>query len=107
MKHRRREAVGTAFLRGVVVSGLLSTLQDRREPGRKPAGARKVARHALQGGAALAAGTAAAQALRRSDWSQALAATMAGAAALYAVEQLLAAPAIEEISHGEEEEPEA
>lgn len=104
MKRRRRNA-DAAFARGLVVSGLLSALQDRLEPGHRPPGARKVARHAVQGGVALAAGTAAARALRRSDWASALAATAAGAAAIYAAERLLADPVIEETSHGQEEEP--
>lgn len=79
----------TVFARGFLVTGLLVALQGRREPGAMPPPRRKVLRHALQGGAALAAGTVAAEALRRRDYGLALAAVAAGAAGVVAAEYLL------------------
>ena len=61
------------FFKGCITTGLLVTLQERAERARnadgKPAGKRldrRAVRMALQGGAALSAGTAAARALRQS-----------------------------------------
>jgi hypothetical protein len=89
------EALPTVFTRGFVVAGLLAALQGGRRPGRD------VLRFALQGGAALAAGTAAAAALGRRDYSVAAAAVIVGAAGVVAAEAALAvtaalAPSIED-----------
>lgn len=93
MKKRSRKAralvaaeAPTAFARGFLVTALLATLQDR---GATAAPKRKVLRHALQGGAALAAATVAAEALSRRDYPLALAAVAAGAAGVMAAESLL------------------
>lgn len=95
MKRKRRGALApldeapTVFARGVLVTGLLVALQGRREPGAVPPPRCKVLRHALQGGAALAAGTVAAEALRRRNYGLALAAVAAGAVGVVAAEYLL------------------
>lgn len=85
-------ALSTDFARGFVATGLLSVLQDR---GAKPAeglDARRALRHAMQGGAALAAGSLAAKAVESRDLSLALGALAAGVAAIYGIEQLLRPP---------------
>lgn len=93
MKKRKRVAAideaPTAFARGFLVTGLLATLQDRRTAGAVPPSARKVLRHAVQGGSALAAASVAAEALARRDYSLAVAAVAAGAAGVLAAEYLL------------------
>jgi len=81
-KSRNPEALGTVFARGFVVTGLLAALQGGRRPGRD------VLRLALQGGAALAAGTMAASALGRRDYTAVAAAVAAGAAGVVAAEAL-------------------
>lgn len=85
------EAIGTVFARGFVVTGLLAALQGSRRPGRD------VLRLALQGGAALAAGTVAASALGRRDYTVVAAAVAVGAAGVVAAEAL-GAPASAEPS---------
>lgn len=94
------EKVPTIFLRGALVTGLLAALQDRFEPGAARPG-RKVLRHALQGGAALAAGSVAADALSRRDWGLALTAVAAGTVGVLAAESLLNSP-MKEIHRGQE-----
>ncbi|MBZ8138907.1 hypothetical protein CLD22_03205 [Rubrivivax gelatinosus] len=87
MSKRRKAlaAVGDgSFTRGCVAAGCLSAFQDRARPS-----ARRVLRHALQGGAALTAGTQAAASLREGRIVGALAAVAAGAAAVYLIENLL------------------
>lgn len=78
-------ALATDFTRGFVASGLLSALQDHA--GR--ADGRRTLRHALQGGAALAAGSVAAEALARRDALSVLLAVAGGAATILTIEQLL------------------
>ena len=71
------------FVRGFVSAGLLAAAH----PGKpRP---RRVARLALQGGVALAAGAATLAALRRNAPFAALASVAAGAASLMVIEQLL------------------
>ncbi len=96
MKGRRRKKgaapgrkVTKAFARGFVAAALVAALQDRRETESDPPSARKILRHAVQGGTALAAATAAANALHRRDYGLALAAVAAGAGGLIAAEHLL------------------
>ena len=67
---------------------------------------RRVLRHALQGGTALAAGAYAAEAVRCGDFTRAVLATAVGAAGVYALERLLkepasveSAPALQDASH--------
>lgn len=95
MKRKRRQALAplggtaTVFARGFLVTGLLVALQDRRGKGAAKPPGRKMLRHALQGGSALAAGTIAAEALARRNYGLALAAVAAGAAGVVAAEYLL------------------
>ncbi|WP_333824570.1 hypothetical protein [Pinisolibacter sp.] len=87
MKRRKaraagREALGVVFARGFVVTALLEAAQSRPHDGRR------LLRRALQGGAALAAGTSAAASLGRRDYLPALAAVAVGAATIAAAEIL-------------------
>ncbi len=75
-----------AFVQGFVASGLLATLQHQAG---RPALDQRALRLALQGGAALAAGTAAAQAWQRRDLTRALTAVALGAAGVAAIEHLI------------------
>jgi len=75
------------FTRGFVATGLLSAIQNRAVAA--PPG-RAVARQALQGGFALAAGVAAADSLRRQDFFSAALAVASGVAGVMVVETLLA-----------------
>ena len=79
-------SLGGDFARGFVASGLLSALQDRH---RGAVDLARVLRHALQGGAALAAGSRVADALARRDAATVATALAGGAAAIYLVEQLM------------------
>lgn len=72
------------FVRGFVSAGLLASAAHPGKP--RP---RRVARLALQGGVALAAGAATLAALRRNAPFAALASVAAGAASLMVIEQLL------------------
>lgn len=96
MKRKRRRAnaltlaeVTTNFTRGMVAGGLLTAVQERWTPGETPPTGRKVLRYAVQGGTALAAGAAAADALRWRDYAGAMLALAAGAAGVVVVEHLL------------------
>lgn len=87
MKRRKvraagREALGVVFARGFVVTALLEAAQSRPHDGRR------LLRRALQGGAALAAGTSAAASLGRRDYLPALTAVALGAATIAAAEIL-------------------
>lgn len=104
---RRARAAGenaTTFARGAIATGLLSAIQ--REAGAAPRSGRTVLRHALQGGAALAAGTMAAEAIRRGRLAEALIAAAGGAAGMVAIEFLLNPPVCEDTEKnlGQEEE---
>lgn len=108
MKRKRRGGKATAastaevFLRGFVATALLSALQGRAA-GTTPPPWHKVLRHGIQGGAALAAGTRAAEAVARRDYRTGAAAVMAGAAAVMAAETALQIPPTQENSLGQEE----
>lgn len=91
----KRALADGSFTRGFVAAACLSAFQDR--PGFD---SRRVLRHALQGGAALTAGTQAARSLQRGQWVGALTAVAAGAAAVQLIETLLGEPA----GHDEEHE---
>lgn len=78
----KREAIGTVFARGFLVTALLEATQGR------PRDSRRLLRRALQGGAALAAGTSATASLARCDYLPALGAVALGAAAMTAAEVL-------------------
>lgn len=91
---KRADAVAVDFTRGFVATGLLSLFQDRVASKRGSVDARRVLRHALQGGMALAAGSAAAEALRRRDYTTVLSAVAGGAAGILTIEQLLRRPAL-------------
>lgn len=79
--------LASSLTRGAVAAGLLALIQERKSNGAPCVSA--VARRALQGGAALAAGAATATALRDRNYSAALIALAGGAAAITAVELLL------------------
>lgn len=96
---RGTAAMTTDFTRGFIATGLLSVLQDRGIHPARGLDARRALRHALQGGAALAAGSAAASAVQRRDYALALGALVVGAAAVYGIEQYLRPQA-----HGEDGE---
>ncbi|MFT3717441.1 hypothetical protein [Pseudorhodoferax sp.] len=84
-------ASGAAFAQGFVAAGCLSAFQDRQTllSSPSPVELKRVLRHALQGGAALAAGTRAAAAFQQQDYARMLVATAAGAAGVLIIERLL------------------
>lgn len=89
-------SISDEFLRGCITSGLLAALQN---PGLKPRLDAHTLRLSLQGGAALAAGTAAIQSMRQGRPGRALFSVAAGVAAVAAAQHLLApACAVPEIS---------
>jgi hypothetical protein len=77
-----------SFTQGFVASSCISAFQGVAYPDSK-ADLKRVLRHGLQGGTALAAGSRAAMALRHGDYSGALLATAAGAAGVLIIEKLL------------------
>jgi hypothetical protein len=96
------ETPAEIFARGFIAAGLLTAIQDRKAP----ADHRKTLRHAVQGGAALAAGVFAARALARRRYGMALGVAAVGAAGVWAAQALLQdAPAddVELIADGETE----
>lgn len=92
-KQRRRAAdeVPGNFVRGFVATGLLAALQDGGGAG--SVNARATLRSALQGGAALAAGSSVARALHRRDYTRVLLAVAGGAAGIVAIDYLTREPA--------------
>lgn len=84
------------FVRGSITTGILASLQ-----GRRASLDRRTLRLALQGGVALAAGTAAMQAARQARHGQMLLAIAAGATAVAATEHLLKDPISKELPHGQ------
>ena len=75
--------IGNSFMRGFISAGLIAVTASRAQ-------ARKNAlRLALQGGAAMAAGVASADALDRREYGSALLAVAAGAVGLGAINRLL------------------
>lgn len=82
---KRGETPAEIFARGFIAAGLPAAVQGRREP----ADYRKILRHAVQGGAALAAGVFAARALARRRYGLALGVAAVGAAGVWAAEALL------------------
>lgn len=94
--------MSATFTRGMVAAALLTAVQERWTGGAPPSG-RKILRYALQGGAALAAGTAAAEAVRSRNAAGAVLAVAAGVAGVVALEHLLNpadTPANPENAHG-------
>ncbi len=81
---RAAQPTAEAFVKGLVTTGVLASIQNR--PGR-PVLDKLVVRRALQGGAALAAGTVAAQAWQRQDLGRALTAIALGTASVMVLEQ--------------------
>ncbi|GAA4249761.1 hypothetical protein [Azospirillum formosense] len=77
------------FTRGMVATGLLTAVQDRWVTGAEPPAPRTILRHGLQGGAALAAASVAADALRNRDYARLALAVAAGAAGVVMIEHLL------------------
>lgn len=84
---QRIETEGS-FTRGFIATACLSAFQEQAIP-RSPKQFKRVLRHALQGGAALAAGTHAAVSVKQGDYLGAVLATALGAASVLAVERLL------------------
>lgn len=106
-RRRARRDMGASFVRGFVATGLLAAVQDRaaRKGGRRER--RRLLRLALQGGTALAAGGAAADALQSRDWSRALTAVAAGGLGMLALERVLQDKTDQENGNGQEETQEA
>ncbi|MDR2677956.1 MAG: hypothetical protein LBB51_00775 [Zoogloeaceae bacterium] len=77
------------FLRGALVSGVVAAVSAGERPGFD----RKFARVALQGGAALALATLAADAVQQGQPVRVLLAAAGALASVYALEQLLPDPA--------------
>lgn len=108
MKRKKQRGKGAitssaeVFVRGFIATALLSALQGRGEASAPPPW-RKILRHGLQGGAALTAGTRAAESIARRDYATGAAAVMAGAAAIVAAETALQIPHAQEKSLGQEE----
>jgi hypothetical protein len=96
MKYQHRyalPAVMTArgdgsFTKGFVATSCVSAFQGVSQPASQ-ANLKRVLRHGLQGGTALAAGSRAAMALSHRDYSGALIATAAGAIGVLLIENLL------------------
>ena len=85
------------FLRGAISAGLLAAIAPE-------VGRREALRRALQGGTALAAGIAGADAIDRRDYGSALLALAAGAAGLCAIDQLFSnSPSHQDDSTNEQE----
>lgn len=86
------------FLRGAVSAGVISAFGAKAAS--EPA-TRRIARHALQGGCAAAAGLSASNALRRQAWPEAAALLAAGAAGVALAQRFLEpeTPA-KELPHG-------
>lgn len=76
------------FTQGFVAAGCLSAFQDCPSSASQ-VDVKRVLRHALQGGTALAAGNYAAIALRQQDYTKVLVAATAGAAGVLLIERLL------------------
>lgn len=76
------------FTRGFVISACLSAFQDAAPPCSPPQ-LKRVLRHALQGGTAFAAGSRAAMAVHRGDYTAALVSAATGAAGVLLIERML------------------
>ncbi|MBB3103161.1 hypothetical protein [Azomonas macrocytogenes] len=92
-----------SFTRGFVATACLSACQDNGLA-QSPEQIKRILKHALQGGTALAAGSHAAVAVQRKDYLGALLATTAGAAGVLLVERLLRehAQTAQEVTDGQE-----
>ncbi|TWA61790.1 hypothetical protein FBZ84_11244 [Azospirillum baldaniorum] len=88
-KAREAGTLAADFTRGMVATGLLTAVQDRWVTGAAPPAPRTILRHGLQGGAALAAASVAADALRNRDYARLALAVAAGAAGVVMIEHLL------------------
>lgn len=77
-----------SFTQGFVAAACISAFQDVAHPDSK-ADYKRILRHGLQGGTALAAGSHAAVALRRSDYTGALLSIGIGAAGVLLLEKLM------------------
>ncbi|MDO4232414.1 MAG: hypothetical protein Q4D19_09795 [Lautropia sp.] len=104
-----QRSIADEFIKGFVATGLLSSLQTR-DAGKRAGFSQQSLRLAVQGGTALAAGTAAIQAMRAGRHGTALLAVAAGAAGVLAAERYLKpSPEIKrlplkEIDNGTEEQ---
>lgn len=103
---RATRTLGRDFVRGFVATGLLAAVQDRAArhgSHDSRAEAQRVLRLALQGGAALAAGTEAATALQQRDWTRAMTVTAVGALGVLAIERLMTTETFREMNNEQEE----
>lgn len=104
-KRQAKAEAAAAFARGFVATGLLSLFQDRLGPvPPHPHDRRKILRHALQGGTALAAATMVAEALLQRDYPTVVTAAALGAGGVLAAEYLLTHRSNEEADLGQEKE---
>lgn len=87
------------FLRGLVATGILSAIQ---RPGDKPRLDRRTWRLALQGGSALAAGSATARAWNEGRYGWALGSAALGVSAVLVIESLLQDKISKEQENGQE-----
>lgn len=102
--HRRAaREMRAGFVRGFVATGLLAAVQDRAARRGARTERQRALRLALQGGAALAAGTVAAEALQGRDWALAATAVAAGALSVLTIERLLQQETFKENRSGQEE----
>ncbi|MDR2112008.1 MAG: hypothetical protein LBQ62_02730 [Candidatus Accumulibacter sp.] len=91
------------FVRGFIVAGLVAAVTgEKRAAGGQTRA--ETLRLALQGGTALAAGIAGANALDRRDYGSALIAVAAGAAGLSAIDYLFTETSFNEKETGDEQE---
>lgn len=88
--------IASHFVQGSVVAGLLTAIQDRAA---ESPSSLTVARRAVQGGFALAAGVATARSLRQQDYLSALLALAGGTAGVIAAETLLAPETLQSLKH--------
>ncbi|MFC5707410.1 hypothetical protein [Aeromonas eucrenophila] len=86
MKPQTRE-LANHFVRGAVAGGLISALQGGTKPGKVPG--RKILRHSLQGGLAVATGLGVANALEQGQLSRASLLLIGGVVGIASTEQLL------------------
>ena len=91
--------VSGSFVQGFVATGLLASIQQQTG---RPALDRRALRLALQGGAALAAGSSAAQAWQQQDLGRALTALTLGAASVAAIEYFIKDAISKESNDGQE-----
>lgn len=104
MNQTRVKAAEGSFIRGFVATACVSAFQDTASP-QSSAQLKRILRHALQGGTALAAGTHAAAAVKEGNYLGAALAAATGAVGVLALERLLQTQPVAtngEPTHGQE-----